>query len=112
MWPVKIGTNLSQVEIEAFEVAGFKIDDGDEAFEQFVSRYSLVNDALVEARLPKSYGDMYSTSCDGRSFCYVHEPLLEHYAKMEKAKSIECIVLRYVKVPTPGYGIVYSVYTP
>jgi hypothetical protein len=30
---------------------------------------------------------------------------------MEKSKSIECTVLRYVKAPTPGYRIVYSVHT-
>jgi hypothetical protein len=35
-WPVKTGTNLSQAEVEAFEAAGFKIDDDDEAFEQFI----------------------------------------------------------------------------
>jgi hypothetical protein len=46
---VKTGTNLSQAEVEAFEAVGFKIDDGDEAFEQFVSRYPLVNDVVVEA---------------------------------------------------------------
>jgi hypothetical protein len=49
MWPVKTRTNNFQAEVEAFEAAGFKIDDGDEAFEQFVSRYPLVNDVVVEA---------------------------------------------------------------
>jgi hypothetical protein len=100
------------VEVEAFEAAGFKIDDGNEAFEQFMSWYPSVNDAMVEARPPKSFGDVRPTSCDGRSFRYVPEPSPEHYAKMEKAKSIECTVLRYVKVPAPRYGIVYSVHTP
>jgi hypothetical protein len=115
-WRVKTGTNLSQAEVEAFEAAGFEIDDGDKALEQFVSRwvsrFSSVNDAKVEAHPPKSSGDVHLTSRNGQSFRFVLEPSPEHYAKMEKAKSIECIVLRYVKVPSLGYGIVYSVHTP
>jgi hypothetical protein len=71
---VKTGTNLSQAEVEAFEAVGFKIDDGDEAFEKFVSRYPSVNDAEVEVLLPKSFGDVRPTSRDGRSFRYVSEP--------------------------------------
>jgi hypothetical protein len=71
-----------------------------------------VNNAEVEACPPKSSGDVRLTSRDGRSFRYVPEPSPEHYAKMEKLKSIECTVLRYVEVPAPGYGIVYFVHTP
>jgi hypothetical protein len=32
MWPLKVGTNLTQTEVEGLEVAGFKIGDGEETF--------------------------------------------------------------------------------
>jgi hypothetical protein len=33
MWPVKVGTNLIQTEVEGLESTGFKIDDGEETLD-------------------------------------------------------------------------------
>jgi hypothetical protein len=31
---------------------------------------------------------------------------------MDRVKTIECTIVKYLKVPPPGYGIVYTIYTP
>jgi hypothetical protein len=47
---------------------------------------------------------------DNRPFCFVLEPSPEHYTKM--VKDIECKIVKYLKVPSSGYGIVYILHTP
>jgi hypothetical protein len=49
---------------------------------------------------------------DSRPFRFVAEPTQKHCTKMALAKDIDCKVLKYMKVPPPGYGIVYIVHTP
>jgi hypothetical protein len=49
---------------------------------------------------------------DNRPFWFVVEPSPEHISKMALAKGIESKVLKYQKVPSSGYGIVYTVHTP
>jgi hypothetical protein len=57
-WPVKVGTNLTQVEVEAFEAAGFQIDSGevfDRMRERFLARY---NNVPRGPQPPKGSGDI------------------------------------------------------
>jgi hypothetical protein len=62
-WLVMEGTNLTQAEVEGLEVAGFKIDDGEEVFdnlhEAFLARQA---DLVLPSRPPKGSGDYRPTT--------------------------------------------------
>jgi hypothetical protein len=111
-WPVKVGTNLTQVEVEALEVVGFQIDSGevfDRMRERFLARY---NNVPRDPQPPKGSGDIRPKMKDNQPFRFVADPSPEHCAKMALAKDIDYKVLKYLKVPPPGYGIIYIVHTP
>jgi hypothetical protein len=112
VWPVKIGTNLIKVEVEAFEAMGFQIDSGevfDKMHEHFLARY---DNTPGGPQPPKGSGNICPKMKDNQPFCFIADPSPEQCAKMALAKDIDCKVLKYLKVPPPGYGIVYTVHTP
>ena len=39
-------------------------------------------------------------------------PSTDHILKMESSKSIDCTILKSLKVPEPGLGVIFSVITP
>ena len=105
------GTNLTQAKIEGLEAASFRIDSRerfDKMHERILARSENAPPLLVP---PKGSRDMRPKMRDSRLFHFVVEPSPEHCAKMAFAKDIECKVLKYLKVPLPGYNIVYVVHT-
>ena len=48
----------------------------------------------------------------GKLFRFVAVPSTDHILKMESSSSIECTILKSMKVPEPDYGIVFTVITP
>ena len=48
----------------------------------------------------------------GKLFRFVAILSTDHILKMELSSSIECTILKSMKVPKPGYGIVFTVITP
>jgi hypothetical protein len=97
--------------VEALEAVGFTIDDGDKDVPKSQTLFPPSEDSALQPRPPKSTGNVCPTSRDGKLFRYVLIPLQEHYAKMIKSLTIECIVIMYLEVPPPNYGIVYTVHT-
>ena len=60
---------------------------------------------------PLLSGDKHPTLWDGRPIRFVSRPLPEHLVKMEGSRCIPCSIMKYVKVPTPSYGIVLTLST-
>jgi hypothetical protein len=112
-WPVKSGTSLTQAEVEDLEAAGFNIDEGDEFFDKLDARVeALQSNSAPQARPPKGSGDSRPTMRDNKAFRFVADPSPDHFSKMAKSIDIDCTVVKFLKVPAPGYGIVYTVHTP
>jgi hypothetical protein len=111
IWPIKVGTNLSQVEVEGLEAASFKFDYGKREEKRQDHVQATCESSLVHPLPPKGSGDIRPKMRDNRPFWFVAKPSPEHISKMALAKGIECKVLRYQKVPSLGYGIVYTVHT-
>ena len=63
-------------------------------------------------RLSGLNGDNRPSRQDGKPFQFVSQPSTEHLKKMEETWSISCSILKYVKVPASGYGVVITIYTP
>ena len=57
-------------------------------------------------------GDKRPTMWDDKPFRVVSQPLREHLKKMEENQSISCTIMKYVKVPVPGYGVFITICTP
>ena len=55
--------------------------------------------------------DKRPTRRDGKPFWFVSHPSTKHLKKMEETWSISCSILKYVKVPTSGYGVVITICT-
>jgi hypothetical protein len=91
---------------------GFRIDSGERFDKMHECILAQSENAPPLPVLPKGSGDMHPKMRDSRPFRFVAEPSPEHCAKMAFAKDIECKVLKYLKVPPSGYGIVYIVHTP
>lgn len=106
IWPVKVGTNLSQVEVEGLEAIGFKFDYREH--EDHVQ--AAYESSLVDPLSPKGSGDSRPKMRDNRPFRFIAEPSPEHISKMALVKGIECKVLKYQKAPSLGYGIVYTIH--
>ena len=49
---------------------------------------------------------------DGKPFQFESQPSTEHLKKMKETWSISCSILKYVKVPVPGYRVVITICTP
>ena len=47
-----------------------------------------------------------------RSLFGLFSQLSNEHLKMEDNQSISCTILKYVKVPVPGYGVVITICTP
>ena len=45
-------------------------------------------------------------------FRFVPHPSIDHLKKMDEYKKLDCTILKYVKVPSPGYGAMLTVITP
>jgi hypothetical protein len=80
-WPMMEGTNLTQAEVEGLEVARFKINDGEEVFdnlhEAFLARQA---DLVQPSRPPKGSGDYRPTTRENKAFRFVPDPSTEHLA--------------------------------
>ena len=60
---------------------------------------------------PTMDGDKRPTLRDGRPIQSVSHLLPNHLKKMDDNRSISCTIMKYVKVPSPGYGIVLTLCT-
>jgi hypothetical protein len=113
IWPVKVGTSLTQAEVEDLEAAGFQIDDGEEKLDKIYNRLLESQAKVVQhPRPPKGSGDYCPTMRENKAFWFVADPSLEHLSKMAKSLDSDCTVVKFLKVPAPSYGIVYTVHTP
>jgi hypothetical protein len=81
IWLVKVGTNLTQIEIEGLILIMMRIPS-----------IACTNDSLheMEPCLPKTLGDTRPTMKKEKSFQYIPKPLLEHYTRINHSKTIEC----------------------
>ena len=141
-WPVKIGSSLTQSEMTAFEAAGFVLDDGEALLSAPISggnpgrsdprpscERTTVMPTASKVVVPESPfpfdapfnavrsrsmpdGDKHPSTRDGKPFRFVVQPSSEHLKKMEDNGSIDCKILKYVKIPTLGYGMVLTICTP
>jgi hypothetical protein len=113
IWPVKVGTSITQAEVEDLEAVGFHIDDGEEVLDKIHERL-LASQVKVpsQPRPPKGSGDYHPTMRENKVFQFVADPSLEHLSKMAKSMDIDCTVVKFLKVLTLGCGIVYTVHTP
>ena len=57
-------------------------------------------------------GDKHPTMQDVKPFRFVSHPSREHLKKMEENQSISCTIMKYMKVPVSGYGVVITICTP
>ena len=57
-------------------------------------------------------GDKRPTIRDGRPIRFVSRSSPDHLKKMESSRSISCSIMKFVKVPSPSYGIVLTLCTP
>ena len=132
VWPIKEGTNLSQAEVDGLESAGFMLEEdhllpskgieGDkedvhppkekssDAFHWSNPIYA-PSEPVDGPRPPKASGDYRPTMRDGKKSKNVSEPSPEHVAKFVNSITTDCSVVKYVKVPYPGYGVVYTIHT-
>ena len=62
--------------------------------------------------LEGSDGDKRPSIRNGKAFRFVPHPSSDHLKKMEEHRKLNCTILKYVKVPSPGYGAVLTVITP
>ena len=141
-WLVKIGSSLTQSEVAAFEAAGFILDHRQalhtsplcgenvgrfdanplceptittpNASKVVVSKSPFSFDAPFNAIRSRSMsdGDKRRSTRDGKPFRVVAQPLSEHLKKMEDNRSIDCKILKYVKVPTTRCGLVLTICMP
>jgi hypothetical protein len=110
---VKIGTSLTQAEVEDLEAAGFKFDNGFEFFDKLDDRLQAhQSSAAAQPRPPKGFGDYRPIVRKNKAFRFVADPSPKHFLKMARSIEIECTVVKFLKVPAPGYGIVYTMHTP
>ena len=150
-WPVKLATNLSQLEITTLQLGGFVLEDriplensspatvvkvavskdpiaitstrsedpGNTAFAppEIALKFNLGRSgssmiSFQNQLEPTLEGDKHPTLRDGRLIQFVLHPSPDHLKKMEGSRSISCSIMKYVKVPSPGYGIVLTLYIP
>ena len=61
---------------------------------------------------PSLDGDKRPTIQDGRPILFVSRSSPDHLKKMESSQSISCSIMKFVKVPSRGYGIVLTFCIP
>ena len=131
VWPIVLGTKLTQSEVDDFEALGFVLNDGGMDSESVEAGLPLGESppTFASAPIPTeldvqslhpvgvsnhviSDGDKRPKHRSGKLFRFVAVPSTNHILKMESSSSIECTILKSMKVPEPGYGIVFTVITP
>jgi hypothetical protein len=115
VWPIAVGTNLSQIEVEDLEAAGFVLDDRVECVKEVHTTLLKTHSTAVTmpSHIPaKGRGDIRPTLRERKPFRFVSEPSSEHMTKMVRSREIPCTSVKILKVPPPGYGVVYTVFTP
>ena len=65
----------------------------------------------IVGRLP-SEGNRRPRFQNGKPFCFVALPSVDHNFKMESSKSIDCTILKLLRVHVLGYGVIFTVVTP
>jgi hypothetical protein len=94
------------------EAASFKTNDGEVTFNTMHQCFFAWDGLCQEPRGLRISRDIRPTISEGKSFWFVPEPSPKHYARTGWAKTIKCNDVKYLKVPSPSYGIVYIVHTP
>ena len=128
LWPVKFGTNLTKEEVEGFEALGFVLEDRvpivapvQAIVHAIVPKVEVLEteEALLETGRQKPTFGSVSSDGDGRPkfrnrklFLFVAVPSPNHILKMESSKFIDFTILKLLKVPNPGYGVVFTVIMP
>ena len=122
VWLVKSGTNLTKEEVDRFEASRFVLNDGSSYvdlvqtsiphFEETQSKAQL-GTGLVEPTLGplSSEGDKQPKLQNGKLFLFAIVPFPDHISKMESSKSIDCTILKLLRVHAPGYEVVFTMVT-
>ena len=130
VWPIVLGTELIQSEVDDFEALGFVLHDGGMDSESVEAGLPLGESPLTFASAPLlidldiqslhpvgvsnpviSDGDKRPKHRSGKLFRFVAVPSTDHILKMESSSFIECTILKSMKAPERGYGIVFTVIT-
>ena len=56
-------------------------------------------------------GDKQPRFRNGKPFCFVVLPSLDYNLQMESSKSIDCTILKLLRVPALGHGVIFIVVT-
>ena len=124
VWLVKCGTNLTKAEVDGFDVARFVLQAGSADVDSLQVYVPHMDEFDIEVPQPKaevpdpivdplpSEGVKRLRFRNGKPFCFVALPSADHNLKMESLKSIDCTVLKLLRVLAPGYGIIFTVVTP
>ena len=54
-------------------------------------------------------GNKHPSIRNSKVFRFVPHPSTDHLKKMEEHRKLDCTILKYVKVPSPAYGVVLTV---
>ena len=121
---------MTQSEVDDFEASGFVLNDGGMDSKSVEAGLPLGESAPTFASAPFPIdldiqslhpvgvsspivpdGDKRPKHRSGKLFQFVAVASTDHILKMESSSSIECTILKSMKVPEPGYGIVFTVIT-
>ena len=130
VWPVKLGTSLSQAEVDGFEASGFVLASAMTNALCAEVAMSPQQSLPLPSHGPSScVGDVrfgYSNSVSlqvlsdgnrllkhrsGKLFRFVAVPSTDHILKIESSRSIDCTILKSLKVPERGLEVIFSVFT-
>jgi hypothetical protein len=89
-----------------------RINDGEEIFNKLPEGFLVFHAKIVQPpHPPKWLGDYCLTMWENKTFWFVADQSLEHLPKRAKSMDIECIVVKFLRVLAPGYGVAYNVHT-
>ena len=141
-WPVKVGSSLTQSKMAAFESARFILCNEDDIrtsakSSEYIGDIDgspkpgpsillphkpqvMASGSSMLCGAPSSGfhflsmldGDKRPTTRDGKAFRFVAQPSSEHLKKMIDNRSIDCKILKYVRVSSPRYGVILTICTP
>ena len=110
VWPMKIGTNLTQQEVLALECAGFRLVDREDVPPIDLQQPHFVNNRRPVGRNQPASARDWPTKREGK--VVRRRPAnAPHLGRMESARTMTAHVTGSRDIPNPGCGHVYSVGT-
>ena len=130
MWPIKCRTKLIQSKVDDFDatrlifsdgVMDFVSEDLDLPLQELLTHVASVPPSpavdlqslyAVGVSSPVVYdGDKQPKHQSRKLFQFVAVPSANHILKMESSSSINCTILKSMKVPEPGYEVAFTLIT-